>query len=607
MIPDAIIDEIRGRIDIVAVIGRHMELKRSGRTWSGCCVFHGERTPSFHVYPEDKHFMCYGCGEHGDVFKFLQKLQGKEFPEIVRALALEVGVAIPEREEDSADQRRRREERIELLAACDAAARYFTARLGSQFGEAGRSYLASRSFTDETVKLFRLGIASNEWDDVTARLAKKGVSTAALEKAGLVARRDDGRAHDRFRGRLIFPIGGTDGGVIGFGGRVLPGAPEKLAKYINSPESLLYKKSRVLYGLDLAREHVRRTRSAVLVEGYFDVIGLHQAGVKNAVAVCGTALTPEHVELLRRIDCRTITLLFDGDAAGVAAATKAATSLLPSGIMGKVALLPRDGGKTDPDEFARTQGTAAVEALISSAVALTDYLIDRAIADHCGPSPRDSSFEQRVRAFGQLRPLLDAVPDGMSKSVFEERVAKRIDLNLAALSDELGTARPMVARPGPRAAPVQTHVRVVAHGSKALDALGLLASFPVLAEVALEEHFLDLYTGLPLEPIARHLVNRTLEGDQVIERLEPLLPVGALNRVKKLLAEARPEPEAAEREFRKAMVESKIEQLGQEIDRLNAEVVLAGRPIPDDLLGAMLVATRRRADLEKRRDGRRPG
>jgi hypothetical protein len=150
-------------------------------------------------------------------------------------------------------------------------------------------------------------------------------------------------------------------------------------------------------------------------------------------------------------------------------------------------------------------------------------------------------------------------------------------------------------------------VRVVAHGSKALDALGLLASFPVLAEVALEEHFLDLYTGLPLEPIARHLVNRTLEGDQVIERLEPLLPVGALNRVKKLLAEARPEPEAAEREFRKAMVEAKIEQLGQEIDRLNAEVVLAGRPIPDDLRGAMLVATRRRADLEKRRDGRRPG
>jgi DNA primase len=606
LIPEAIIDEIRGRIDIVAVIGRHMELKRSGRTWSGCCVFHGERTPSFHVYPEDKHFKCYGCGEYGDVFTFLQKLQGKEFPEIVRALALEVGVAIPEREEDSAEQRRRREERTEVLAACDAAARYFAARLASRFGEGGRSYLASRRFSAETAKLFQLGVASNEWDDLTERLAKKSISTAALEKAGLVARRDDGRPYDRFRGRLMFPIAGMDGGVIGFGGRVLPGAPEKLAKYINSPESILYKKSRVLYGLDLAREQIRRTRSAVLVEGYFDVIGLHQVGVKNAVAVCGTALTPEHVELLRRIDCRTLTLLFDGDAAGVAAATKAATALLPSGIMGKVALLPRDAGKTDPDEFARTQGTAAVEELISSAVALTDYLIDRAIADHCGPSPKDSSFEQRVKAFDQLRPLLGAVPDGMSKSVFEERVAKRIDLNLAALSDELGTARPMVANPGPRAAPVKTQMRVT-HGSKALDALGLLASFPVLVEVALEEHFLDLYTGLPLEPIARHLVNRTLEGDQVIERLEPLLPAGALSRVKKLLAEARPEAEAAEREFRKATVEAKIEQLGQEIDRLNAEVVLAGRPIPDDLCRAMLVATRRRADLEKRRDGRRPG
>src|SRR5512143_2791132 len=324
-----------------------MELKRSGRTWKGCCVFHGERTPSFHVYPEDKHFKCYGCGEYGDVFKFLQKLQGKEFPEVVRALAQEVGVAIPEREEDSAEQRRRREERSEVLAACDVASRYFAARLASRFGEAARAYLASRGFADETVKRFRLGVAADDWEELSARLAPKGVTAAALEKAGLVAARDDGRRYDRFTGRLMIPISAMDGEVIGFGGRVLPGAPEKRAKYINTPESVLYKKSRVLYGLDLAREHVRRTRSAVLVEGYFDVIGLHQVGVRNAVAVAGTALTPEHGDVLRRIDCRTLTLLFDGDAAGVAAATKAAPVLVPSGIMGKVALLPREGGKTD--------------------------------------------------------------------------------------------------------------------------------------------------------------------------------------------------------------------------------------------------------------------
>ena len=606
MIPDAIIDEIRGRIDIVAVIGRHMELKRSGRTWKGCCVFHGERTPSFHVYPEDKHFKCYGCGEYGDVFKFLQKLQGKEFPEVVRALAQEVGVAIPEREEDSAEQRRRREERSEVLAACDLVSRYFAARMASRFGEAGRAYLASRGLTDETVKVFRLGVASDDWDDLTERLAPKGVSAAALEKAGLVALRD-GRRFDRFTGRLMIPIAAMDGEVIGFGGRVLPGAPEKRAKYINSPESILYKKSRVLYGLDLAREHVRRTRSAVLVEGYFDVIGLHQAGVRNALAVCGTALTPEHVDLLRRIDCRTLTFLFDGDAAGVAAATKAAPVLVPSGIMGKVALLPRDGGKTDPDEFARTQGSAAVEQLIASAQSLTDYLIERAVAEECGPDPRDSSFEQRMRAYARLRPILEAMPEGLARTTFEERIAKQLDLSLEAIAGDAGTARPMEARPGPRAAPVRTTVRPQALGGAAIDALAVLAAFPVLTDTAREEHFLDLFLGIATEVVARRLVEGSLEGDAVVDALAPHVPEAVLHRVRKLMAEARPDPEAAEREFRKATVEAKIEQLGQEIDRLNVEIVLAGRPIPEELRTAMLVATRRRSDLEKRRDGRRPG
>src|SRR5512133_1168283 len=183
-----------------------MELKRSGRTWKGCCVFHGERTPSFHVYPEDKHFKCYGCGEYGDVFKFLQKLEGKDFPDVVRGLAAEVGVTVPEREEDSAEQRRRRQERAEILGACDAAARYFAARLVSRFGEEARRYLESRGITAETAKLFRLGVASSSWNDLTARLHEKGIGEDALEKAGLVARREGADHYDRSRGRLMFPI-----------------------------------------------------------------------------------------------------------------------------------------------------------------------------------------------------------------------------------------------------------------------------------------------------------------------------------------------------------------------------------------------------------------
>src|SRR5512147_2535827 len=342
MIPEPIIEEIKRRIDIVAVIGRHMELKKAGRTWKGCCVFHGERTPSFHVYPEDRHFKCYGCGEYGDVFKFLQKLQGKEFPEVVRALAAEAGVEIPERGEDSAEQRQRRRERAEVLSACDSAA-----RLQSRFGEPARAYLSGRGIAEETARRFRLGVASEAWNDLAARVKEKGISEEALVKAGLLVPRVGKRPYDRFRGRLLFPIAGLDGEVIGFGARVLPGGDEKGAKYVNSPESPVYKKSRVLYGLDLAREAIRKTRSAVLVEGYFDVIGLHQAGVRNAVAVCGTALTPEHLELLERCDCREVVILFDGDQAGLAAPAKAAQVLLPSPVTGKVAVLPSDAGKVD--------------------------------------------------------------------------------------------------------------------------------------------------------------------------------------------------------------------------------------------------------------------
>jgi len=605
VIPDAVIDEIRGRVDIVAVIGRHMELKRSGRTWKGCCVFHGERTPSFHVYPEDKHFKCYGCGEYGDVFKFLQKLQGKEFPEVVRAMALEVGVAIPEGEEDSSEQRRRRKERAELIEANEAAARYFAARLHSPYGEAARAYLASRGFSEEALRRFRLGVASASYDDLTSRLESKGVKEDSLQKAGLVVVRPGKGRYDRFRGRVIVPIAAPDGEVIAFGGRLLPGASDKLPKYLNSSESILYKKSRVLFGIDLAREHIRRTRSAVLVEGYFDVLSLHEVGVKNAVGACGTALTPEHVDLLRRLDCRTLTLLFDGDAAGVKAATKAASALLPSGIMGRVALLPSEAGKTDPDEFARARGAAAVEKLIESALPLTEYLIDCAVRQHCGDRPKDSSFEERMRAYGELKPLLDAMPPGLPKQTFEDRMVRRIDLSPEAVAKELGTARPMQA--GPPSAPVETRVQRTLLASSALDALGLLAAFPHLAPVAAEEHFASLFTGLPLESLARALVDESLSGDGVLGRLESLVPQSALRRVASLLGEARPEPQAAEREFRKATVDAKIEQLKVEIDRLGAEIALAGKPIPEELRTAMLVATRRRSDLEKRRDGRRPG
>jgi DNA primase len=601
MIPDSIIEEIRNRTDVVAVIGRHVDLQKSGRTWKGCCPFHGEKTPSFHVYPEDKHFKCYGCDEYGDVFKFLQKLEGKEFPEVVRALAAEVGVEIPEETvEDSAEARRRRKERAEAVAACDAAARYWQARLWSAHGESGRAYLASRGVSEEEARRFRLGIAAPEWSDLPPRLAQKEISLPSIERAGLRVPSDRG-GYDRFRGRLMFPIAALDGQTIGFGARAM--GDEKGAKYINTPETVLYKKSRVLYGLDLARESIRKTRSAVLVEGYFDVIGLHQAGVKNAVAVCGTALTPEHLELLERCDCREVVILFDGDLAGLAAPAKAAQVLLPSSVSGKVAVLPSDAGKIDPDDFARARGKEGVEALLASAVPLTDFLIGRAVDRHCAGNAADAPVEAKLAAVRELAPLVRLAPEGLSRTTFEERIARRMELDLQALRDEI-LGRPRAAPPGadrrPRP-PAGPRATLLLPGP-AVDALGILVGHPDLAPVAAEEDLARLFPEGPLAELVRDLCREAVPLDAVLARLEPAADARVGQRVKALAGPAAPHAADAEREFRRAVIEAKIDGVRRELSRLEALVARSGAAGADDSTREYLTLQRRRLDLEKRRE-----
>ncbi len=607
MIPDSIIEEIRNRTDVVAVIGRHVELQRSGRTWKGCCPFHGERTPSFHVYPEDKHFKCYGCGEYGDVFKFLQKLEGKEFPEVVRSLAAEAGIEIPEETvEDTVEARRKRKERAEALAACDAAARYWQARLWSPHGEAGRAYLASRGISEEESRRFRLGISADGWNDLPPRLEQKEISLGSIDNAGLRVQSDRG-GYDRFRGRLMFPIAAIDGVTIGFGARAM--GEEKGAKYINTPETVLYKKSRVLYGLDLARESIRKTRSAVLVEGYFDVIGLHQAGVKNAVAVCGTALTPEHLELLERCDCREVVILFDGDQAGLAAPAKAAQVLLPSAVSGKVAVLPSGAGKVDPDDFARAHGKEGVDALLAAAIPLTDFLIVRAVERHCPGGAPDAPVEAKLAAVRELAPLVRLAPEGLARTTFEERIARRIELDLQALREEIQgrpRAQPPGAPPRPRPAAPGPRASVLLPGP-AVDALGILAGHPGLGPVAAEEDLARLFPEGPLAELVRALCRDPIPLDELLVRLGPAADARAVERVRALAGPATPRADLAERELRRAVVEAKLEAVRREQSRLLAEVARGGSPPAEDLTRDQLVLQRRRQDLEKRREElRRP-
>jgi DNA primase len=615
-------------VDVVAVIGRHMELKRAGRTWKGCCVFHGEKTPSFHVYPEDKHFNCYGCGAHGDVFRFLQMLEGKEFPEVVRDLAREVGVEIPEAGEESADQKRRRKERSELLAALEAAGRYWAARLQSRYGAGARRYLEERGVTAESVQRFRLGVAADDWNDLSRRLKERGVTEDVLTRAGLVILKEKGGGYDRFRNRLMFPIAAMDGQAIGFGGRALPGGlrDEKGAKYINTPETPLYKKSKVLYGLDLARETIRKTRRAVLVEGYFDVIGLHQAGVTSAVAVCGTALTPEHVELLQRCDCREVTILFDGDVAGIAAPAKAAAALFPAGMAGKVAVLPVVEGQRDPDEFARARGREGVEALLAGATPLSTFLVERAVEHACAGNPREASLEAKLAAVRELHPFVRMMPEGLARSVFEDAIAKRLDLDLSALRDELagrkarppqdpaqaqragadvprGHARPdaradarPVARPQPAGRP---RTKLLLPGPAA-DALALLAAFPDLGPLAEQEGLPGLLPQGPLAELCREIVRGGLSADEALARVAEVADEVTLRRAQGQVRER------AERELLRCVIKARAAQLEERMQAMAREIAKAGSA--RDLQEEYQRLDRMKRDLEKRlRSIERPG
>jgi len=347
----------------------------------------------------------------------------------------------------------------------------------------------------------------------------------------------------------------------------------------------------------------------VLVEGYFDVIGLHQVGVKNAVAVCGTALTPEHLELLGRCDCREVTVLFDGDAAGLAAPARAAQAILPSGIAGKVAVLPGEKGKTDPDEFARAHGLSAVETLVAAAPPLTEFLIDRAIEKHCGGDAPNAPVERKVAAFRELRPFVALAQAGITRTAFEERVARRLGVDLAALQAELEApaARPRGRPASAPATPPQTRgprVRLLL-ASPAVDALGLLAAWPAdLAPVAEEENLVGALPPGPVADAARALLRGELTAAGLVARLEGALDAASLSRLQLLaVGPAGPRKEAAERELRRAVLKAKIEERELEHERLSAAVARAGSPAPEELVKDQLELVARLRDLRKRLAG----
>jgi DNA primase len=352
-IPEHKVEEVKTTVDIVDVVSDYVRLKRAGANFKGLCPFHDEKTPSFNVNPVIGIYKCFGCGEGGDAISFVEKVEGLGFVEAVRLLAERAGIELPE--EGEADPAA--DENESLLHALRFAARfYFHELTQSEAGrEIGLAYFRDRGFSAETIKKFGLGYAPDAWDSLLTAAGEQQVRPEILEKAGLVLpRKQGGGYYDRFRGRVLFPIVSHVGKVLGFGGRIL-GQDSEQPKYINSPETPVYHKGRVLYGLHQAKQSIRSEEEVVLVEGYTDVISLHQAGVANVVAASGTALTADQVKLLGRY-AKRIVLLFDADSAGAAAALRSIDVILQQGLAVYVISLPE---KADPDSFVRQFGGEA--------------------------------------------------------------------------------------------------------------------------------------------------------------------------------------------------------------------------------------------------------
>jgi DNA primase len=437
VIGDDKVAEIRERTDIVQLIGEYVVLKRAGASFKGLCPFHSEKTPSFHVNPQRQFFHCFGCQASGDVFKFVMQLEGKTFPEALRQLANRAGIELPEVESRENDAvRRERQKRERLTAITESAAGYFIRMLSEHpHAHLARAELDKRAMQNETVATYRLGYAPHGWDGLAKHLGSRGFSLAEGEEAGLVVPRKGGDGHyDRFRHRLMFPIADVHGKIVAFSGRALElPAGDKVtgdppAKYVNSPEGPLYKKSDLLFGLHEARVELRREGVAILCEGNFDVLAVHQAGLKHVLAPLGTAFTLAQAKLLKRYVARVI-VLFDGDNAGRKATRAAAPLLREAGLLGTVVALPAG---EDPDSFLRKRGADALKQLVATAPTMLDYLID-AGASEAGADPA-----ARAQAIEQLGPVLAAVESPVEVQLYVERVAQAFQIaDLAAVRQQL--------------------------------------------------------------------------------------------------------------------------------------------------------------------------
>jgi DNA primase len=428
-IPEDKINEIKNATDIVDLISESVALKKAGRNHIGLCPFHSEKTPSFTVSFEKQIFYCFGCGTGGNVFAFLMKKEGYSFPEAVKYLAGKCGIHIPDGAIPS-EQKQKISEKEKILSVNKEAMIFFSKCLtGSNAGKKARDYLRNRKISDETIRSYYLGYAPEGWNSLSDYMAKKDRHfNMLLEKAGLIIKKSGADGfYDRFRNRIIFPIFDAGSHVIGFGGRVMD---DSLPKYLNSPETVVFNKSRSLYGLNAAKSECRNTETVHIVEGYFDLLSLHQNGIKNSVATLGTAITSEHVKMLRGIVGKEgkFILVYDSDEAGIKAAYRSIEIFDKGFADAKILVLPSG---YDPDSYLVEYGAESFKKAVSGALGAVSFLINRAVKKH------GLSVDGKMHIISELKKVISSVEDNIERSLYIRELAEKTDIDESAIREKI--------------------------------------------------------------------------------------------------------------------------------------------------------------------------
>ncbi len=520
-IPDIQVEEIKNRASIVDLVSEYVTLKKAGRNFVGLCPFHKEKTPSFTVTPDRQMFYCFGCGEGGGVFTFLMKISQMTYPEAVRHLAKKTGVVISER--ISQKERQEVSDREQLIRINEMATGHYARNLVSPSGKEALAYLRMRGFHEETVRAFRLGFALNGWHHLRDFFEKEKASLEIAEKAGLLVSGKDGHLYDRFRGRLMFPVEDVSGRVIAFGGRII-GAGEP--KYLNSPESDVYVKGRNLYALNRAKEAIRRQGCVIVVEGYFDLISLWNAGITHVVATLGTALTKEQIDLIGRYTTHVVAL-FDPDEAGRKALTRSLELFLAGNLNTRALVLPEG---LDPDDYIRAYGGDRLLELINGAPSMVDYYIDHVLGDQGGFEKDRDSLRRAVAFIKHIENVVD-------RNLFIKRVSEKLGIDQDLLKKEISRVRPAVIDDG-----TIRGVYTAAIEKLEMDLIHLLLIHPEKIVPARQAGILDYFTNRDLKNFGETLQGAVdgLQSWDAVERVSRLHPGPIREGLMKKLMEARP-------------------------------------------------------------------